>query len=142
MVSMIGLILNSSFMSALHTLSLLVTPFTNISTFISAAVILLLSVFVSIQDSCPYSSIGLVLVMRIRISISWAHIDRLIDDTSFQHCISCYCFSVAKTNAAISLERVTNAQLLCLQAERRRQRRRLFHIRITDRALPSRTLGK
>ena len=31
----------------------------------------------------------------------------------------CYCFAVAKTNAAISLERVTNAQLLCLQAERR-----------------------
>ena len=37
-----------------------------------------------------------------------------------------YCFAVAKTNAAISLERVTNAQLLCLQAERCRQRRRLF----------------
>ena len=35
----------------------------------------------------------------------------------------CYCFAVAKTNAAISLERVTNAQLLCLQAERRSQRR-------------------
>ncbi len=33
---------------------------------------------------------------------------------------------VAKTNTAISLERVTNAQLLCLQAERRRQRGRLF----------------
>ena len=60
----------------------------------------------------------------------------------------CYCFAVAKTNAAISLERVTNAQLLCLQAERRRQRRqrrqrrRLFHGRISDRALSSRTLGK
>ena len=54
----------------------------------------------------------------------------------------CYCFAVAKTNAAISLERVTNAQLLCLQAERRRQRRCLFHGRITDRALSSRTLGK
>ena len=54
----------------------------------------------------------------------------------------CYCFAVAKTNAAISLERVTNAQLLCLQAERRRQRRRLFHGRITDRALSSRTLDK
>ena len=54
----------------------------------------------------------------------------------------CYCFAVAKTNAAISLERVTNAELLCLQAERRRQRRRLFHGRITDRALSSRTLGK
>ena len=38
----------------------------------------------------------------------------------------CYCFAVAKTNAAISLERVTNAQLLCLQAERHLQRRRLF----------------
>ena len=38
----------------------------------------------------------------------------------------CYCFAVAKTNAAISLERITNAQLLCLQAERRSQRRRLF----------------
>ena len=54
----------------------------------------------------------------------------------------CYCFAIAKTNAAISLERVTNTQLLCLQAERRRQRRRLFHGRITDRALSSRTLGK
>ena len=57
----------------------------------------------------------------------------------------CYYFAVAKTNAAISLERVTNAQLLCLQAERgrqRRQRRRLFQGRITDRALSSRTLGK
>ena len=54
----------------------------------------------------------------------------------------CYCFAVAKTNAAISLERVTNAQLLCLQAERRSRRRRLFHGRITDRALSSRTLGK
>ena len=53
-----------------------------------------------------------------------------------------YCFAVAKTNAAISLKRVTNAQLLCLQAERRRQRRRLFQGRITDRALSSRTLGK
>ena len=51
----------------------------------------------------------------------------------------CYCFAIAKTNAAISLERVTNAQLLCLQAARRR---RLFHGRTTDRALSSRTLGK
>ena len=51
----------------------------------------------------------------------------------------CYCFAVAKTNAAISLECVTNAQLLCLQAARRRRR---FHGRITDRALSSRTLGK
>ena len=54
----------------------------------------------------------------------------------------CYCFAVAKRNAAISLERASNAQLLCLQAERRRQRRRLFHDRITDRALSSRTLDK
>ena len=54
----------------------------------------------------------------------------------------CYCFAVAKTNAAISLECVTNAQLLCLQAERRSQHRCLFHGRITDRALSSRTLGK
>ena len=54
----------------------------------------------------------------------------------------CYCFTVAKTNTAISVERVTNAQLLCLQAARRRQRRRLFHGRITDRALSSHTLGK
>ena len=54
----------------------------------------------------------------------------------------CYCFAVAKTNAAISLERVTNAELLCLQAIRHRQRRRLFHGRITDRALSSRALGK
>ena len=54
----------------------------------------------------------------------------------------CYCFAVAKTNTAISLERVTNAQLLCLQAERRRQRRHIFHDRINDRALSSRTLGK
>ena len=38
----------------------------------------------------------------------------------------CYSVDVVKTNAAISLERVTNAQLLCLQAERRRQRRPLF----------------
>ena len=38
----------------------------------------------------------------------------------------CYCFAVAKTNAAISLERITNAQLMCLQAEWRMQRRRLF----------------
>ena len=30
----------------------------------------------------------------------------------------CYCFAVAKTNAAVSLERVRNAQLLCLQARR------------------------
>ena len=51
----------------------------------------------------------------------------------------CYCFAVAKTNAAISLELVTNAQLLCLQAE---QRRHLFHGRITDQALSRRTLGK
>ena len=54
----------------------------------------------------------------------------------------CYCFAVAKTNAAISSERVTNAQLPCLQAEQRRQRRPLFHGRITDRALSTRTLGK
>ena len=57
----------------------------------------------------------------------------------------CYCFAVAKTNAAISLERVTNSQLPCLQAEQRRQRRQrrpLFHGRITDRALSTRTLGK
>ena len=38
----------------------------------------------------------------------------------------CSYFAVTKTNAAISLERVTNAQLLCLQAERRRQHRHLF----------------
>ena len=38
----------------------------------------------------------------------------------------CYCFAVAKTNAAISLEHVTNVQLLCLQAERHSQRRRSF----------------
>ena len=50
----------------------------------------------------------------------------------------CYCFTVAKTNAAISLERV-KMQLGCLQAARHRQR---FHGRITDRALSSRTLGK
>ena len=50
----------------------------------------------------------------------------------------CYCFAVAKTNA----ERVTNAELLCLQAERRRQHRRRFHGRVTDRALSSRMLGK
>ena len=54
----------------------------------------------------------------------------------------CYCFAVAETNAAIRLKRVTNVQLLCLQAIRRRQRRRLFHGRITDRALSSRTPGK
>ena len=39
----------------------------------------------------------------------------------------CYCFVVAKTNAAISLERVTNAQLLCLQVARHRQCRQRFH---------------
>ena len=47
-----------------------------------------------------------------------------------------------KTNAAVSLEGVTNAQVLCLQVARRRRRRRLFHGRITDRALSSRTPGK
>ena len=51
----------------------------------------------------------------------------------------CYCCTVAKTNEAIRLERVTSAQLLCLQ---RRQRRGLFHGRITYPALSSRTLGK
>ncbi len=51
----------------------------------------------------------------------------------------CYCFTVAKTNAAISLERVKNAIMVSLQAARRRRR---FHGRITDRALSSRTLGK
>ena len=54
----------------------------------------------------------------------------------------CYCFAVAKTNAAINLVRGKNVQLACLQAARRRQRRRRFHGRITDRALSSRTLGK
>ena len=54
----------------------------------------------------------------------------------------CYCFTVAKTNAAICLERVRKMQLACLQAARRRQCRRRFHGRITDRALSSRTLGK
>ena len=54
----------------------------------------------------------------------------------------CYCLTVAKTNAAISLERVKKMQLACLQAARRMQRRRRFHGRITDRALSSRTLGK
>ena len=39
----------------------------------------------------------------------------------------CYCFIVAKTNAAISLERVKNAQLPCLQVARHRQCRRRFH---------------
>ena len=37
----------------------------------------------------------------------------------------CYCLAVAKTNAAITLERVTNVQLMGLQAERLMQRRRL-----------------
>ena len=59
----------------------------------------------------------------------------------------CYCFTVAKTNAAISLGRVKKMrvpkmQLVCLQAARRRQHGRRFHGRITDRALSSRTLGK
>ena len=53
----------------------------------------------------------------------------------------CYCFTVAKTNAAISLERV-KMKLVCLQAARRRQRRPRFHGRITDRGLSSRMLGK
>ena len=65
-VSMIGLILNSSYMSALRIMSILVTPFTNLNTFISAAVILLFNFFVNIQDSCPYNSIGLIMVMCIR----------------------------------------------------------------------------
>ena len=55
----------------------------------------------------------------------------------------CYCFTVAKTNAEISLERVKNAIGACLQAALKlRQHRRRFHGRITDRALSSRTLGK
>ena len=54
----------------------------------------------------------------------------------------CYCFTVAKTNAAISLERVKKMQLACLQGARRRQRGRRFHGRITDQALSSRTLSK
>ena len=53
-----------SYMSALRTL--LVTPFTNLCTFISAAVILPFAFFVSIQDSCPYNSVGLRMVMCIR----------------------------------------------------------------------------
>ena len=53
----------------------------------------------------------------------------------------CYCLTVAKTNAVISLERV-KMQLACLQAALRMQRRRRFHGRITDRALSTRTLGK
>ena len=56
--------------------------------------------------------------------------------------VKCYCFTVAKTNAAISLERVKKMQLSCLQAARRRQRGRRFHGQITDRALSNRTLGK
>ena len=54
----------------------------------------------------------------------------------------CYCLTVAKTNAAISLERVKKMQLACLQDARRMQRRCRFHGRITDRTLSSRTLGK
>ncbi len=55
----------------------------------------------------------------------------------------CYCFIVAETNAAISLERLKNETAPCLQAARRRQQcKRRFHGRITDRALSSRTLGK
>ena len=54
----------------------------------------------------------------------------------------CYCFNVAKTNAAISLERVKNETAPCLQADGVGSvRRRYFHGRITDRALSSRTLG-
>ena len=81
---MIGLILHPSYMSALHTMSLLVTPFTNLSTFISTAVILLFNFVVSIQDPCPYNSIGLRMVMCIRSFAFLGHADLLIDDTSFQ----------------------------------------------------------
>ena len=52
------------------------------------------------------------------------------------------CYSKNNVFGIYGLERVTNAQLLCLQAARRRQRRRILHGRITDRALSSRTLGK
>ena len=48
---------------------LLVTTLTNLRTFIYAAVILLFSFFVSIQDSCPYNSIGLRMVMWIRSTV-------------------------------------------------------------------------
>ena len=54
----------------------------------------------------------------------------------------CHCFNFVKTNAAISLERVKNVQLPCLQVARHRQCRRRFHGRITDQAVSSRTLGK
>ena len=54
----------------------------------------------------------------------------------------CYCFIVAETNAAISLERVKKMQLACLHGARRRQRGRRFHGRIIDRASSSRTRGK
>ena len=59
-------------------------PFTNHSTFISAAVILLFSFFVSTQDSCPYNSIGLRMVLCIRRFALLGTCQLLIDHTSFQ----------------------------------------------------------
>ena len=83
---MIGLILNSSYMSALRTLFLLVTPFTNFSTFMSAAVILLFTFFVSIHDSCPYNSISLRMVMthvyQGRVAGTGRRLGRDVDSTS------------------------------------------------------------
>ena len=87
------------------------------------------------------------LLQKLPILIYTRHREiEILSDVIYIHPLmlpaKCYCFVVAKTNAAIILERVTNAQLLCLKAERRMQRRRLFHGRISDRALSSRTLGK
>ena len=80
MVSMNGLILNSSYMSALRSLSLLVTPFTNLSTFMSAAVISLFSFFVSIQDSCLWRAVFTFIHWIADISNWSAHISNSIAD--------------------------------------------------------------
>ena len=67
MVSMIGLILiNSSYIYRHFVLCLFWLLPLLISGRSSAAVILLFSVFFSIQDSCPYNSISLRMVMCIR----------------------------------------------------------------------------
>ena len=55
----------------------------------------------------------------------------------------CYCFSVGKINAAISLECVTNAIDIVNKLHAVGSGRRRFHSRMTDEsALSSRTLSK
>ena len=114
MVSMIGFILNSSYNRHSVLCLFLVTPLTNLRTFISAAVILLFSFLVSIQYSCPYNSIGLRMVMWIRSTVIFSLVSDVPGILTFRCYLSttitfvCILGKEYVTISLVSMDQITN----------------------------------